>query len=683
MMRATDRSQYPIRTKRRARAESGDQVRKVARTRTPSRAELHPQPGLRRARAARFAPSAVSPQTESRQTAAVPRLAATPNPRVRRAEKEMRQRAAGEENISSGSENESEGSKEWKGNTDVAPGQDGSSGSRQGLVWRLAAPESQLERCQFISIQSFDGNCKCPFYSECGKVGRFFELGTHFSNLRRSRLSNHRRWKLQEDLSEGQSRLVLTKHDYAASLLDATSTEPLVREAEVQTAYCFDEHALVALRHEHKRIELNLPSVRWIKCPFCYRKYPNLCQLRSHINGSRGQHADFEVEPLVSTDEGLKRLRLDVRPSLLLEKHGPDPALGLALKECQDPGKKRLHRLTLGTTTAKENSALLAAWRTSCGRMPRLWKNFNQTFSLSALQSRLLEAAKSPGVLRDAKSAEDGLCTSFKNKTRLQQTLETLILDAQADKPGNRSLEMPITKTSDIEPVRPRSDLVRQSPCNESCFVTMKWHVTDLHIDCGLETFSQVGTECAKLFILYPPTPHNLGLFDSQAGQMSKLKSLCGRLQGGVYGYISGDSANAIEIPAGCMHFVLTLRAGIIMTTSFVTSTTIGPGLRFWHLCQNTINAQSGLGQVGSLLHSMLPALREAIAVGDNASVETSLQSTARSLHMQCRKYPDFAEGLKDARADLKQREEHGIGQWSSTIQILERILDQRTVPAI
>ncbi|KAI7264755.1 hypothetical protein KC343_g3386 [Hortaea werneckii] len=679
-MRTPDRSQYPFRPKRRAREGSREPVRKVARTRTPSAAELHPPPGLRRARAARFTPSAASPQTESRQAAALPRLAATPNPRVRRAKKEMRQRAAGEENRSSESDNESEGSGEWKGNTDAASGQDGSYASRQGLVWRLAAPESQLERRQLISIQSFDGNCKCPFYSECGKIGRFFELVTHFS--KQSRLSNHRRWALQESLSGGQTRLVLTTHGCPVPPLDATFTEPLVRESEVQTVYSFDEHAVVALTHEHKRIELDLPSERWIKCPFCYRKYPNLCQLRSHINGSRGRHSDFEVEPLISTDEGLKRLRLDVRPSLLLEKHGPDPALGLALKECQDPGKKRLHRLTFGTTTAKENSALLAAWRTSCGRMPRLWKNLNQTFSLSALHSRLLEAAKSPGVLRDAKSTEDGLCTNFKNKAKLQQSLETLILDAEADKPGNRSLEMPITKTSDIEPVRPRSDLVRQSPCNESCFVTMKWHVTDLHIDCGLETFSQVGTECAKLFILYPPTPHNLGLFDSQAGQMSKLKSLCGRLQGGVYGYISGDSANAIEIPAGCIHFVLTLRAGIIMTTSFVTSTTIGPGLRFWDLCQNTINAQSGLEQVGSLLYSMLPALREAIAVGDNVSVERSLESTARSLQMQCRKYPDFAEGLKDARADLKQREERGIGQWSSAIQIVERILNEGTVPA-
>ncbi|KAI7211743.1 hypothetical protein KC365_g14858, partial [Hortaea werneckii] len=90
----------------------------------------------------------------------------------------------------------------------------------------------------------------------------------------------------------------------------------------------------------------------------------------------------------------------------------------------------------------------------------------------------------------------------------------------------------------------------------------------------------------------------------------------------------------------------------------------------------------SGLEQVGSLLHSMLPALREAIAVGDNASVERSLEPTARSLHMQCRKYPDFAKGLQDARADLKQREEHGIGQWASTIQILERILNEGTVLA-
>ena len=483
MVREADNLQYPFRTKRRARERSGEPVRKVARTRTPSAAEPHPPPGLRRARGTRSTPSArpiASPQTESRQIVARPRWAATPNPRVRQAEEDMGQRAAGDENMSSGSDNESDGSKEWKGNTDAVSGQNRSTGSRQGLVWRLAAPESQLERRQFISIQSFDGNCKCPFYSECGKLGRFFELVTHFS--KQSRLSKHRCWALQKSLSEGQTRLVLTKNGYPVSTLDAASTEPLVRESEVQTAYCFDEHALDALAHEHKRIELDLPSERWIKCPFCSRKYPNLCQLRSHINGSRGRHADFEVEPLVSTDEGLKRLRLDVRPSLLLEKHGPDPALGLALKECQDPGKKRLHRLTFGTTTAKENSALLAAWRTSCGRMPRLWKNFNQTFSLSALQSRLLEAAKSPGVLRDAKSTEDGLCTSFKNKAKLQQSLETLILDAEADKPGNRSLEMPITKTSDIEPVRPRSDLVRQSPCNESCFVTMKWHVTDLHI---------------------------------------------------------------------------------------------------------------------------------------------------------------------------------------------------------
>ena len=486
MGREADASKFPIRTKRQARERSGEREpvrdRKVARTRTPSAAERHPPPGLRRARTTRLARSA-SPIVNPQQTATLSRWPTPPNPCARQAQKDRRQRTAEEEEMFSGPDNESEGSEGWKGDTDAAPRQtNGLSGSPQGLLWRLVAPESQLERRQFISIQSFNGNCKCPFYSECGKVGRFFELATHFSKSKRSRLSNHRRWDLHRDLSAGQTRLVLTKHDRAPSLLNITSTEPLVREAEGHAAYCFDEHALIALTHEHKRIELDLPSERWIKCPFCYRKYPNLCHLRSHINGSRGRHAHFEVEPLVSTDEGLKRLRLDVRPSLLLEKHGPDPALGLALKECQDPGKKRLHRLTFGTTTAKENSALLAAWRTSCGRMPRLWKNLNQTFSLSALQSRLLEAAKSPGVLRDAKSTEDGLCTNFKNKAKLQQSLETLILDAEADKPGNRSLEMPITKTSDIEPVRPRSDLVRQSPCNESCFVTMKWHVTDLHI---------------------------------------------------------------------------------------------------------------------------------------------------------------------------------------------------------
>ncbi|KAI7459925.1 hypothetical protein KC357_g9089 [Hortaea werneckii] len=680
-----DASKYPIRTKRQARERSGEREpvrdRKVARTRTPSAAELRPPPGLRRGRTTRLARNA-SPIVNPQQTAALSRWPTPPNPCARQAQKDRRQRTAEEEEMFSGPDNESEGSEGWKGDTDAAPRQtNGLSGSPQGLLWRLVAPESQLERRQFISIQSFNGNCKCPFYSECGKIGRFFELVAHFS--KRSRLLNHRRWDLQEGLSDGQTRLVLRKHGCPLPRLDAASSEPLEREAVAQSAYCFHEHALAALTREERRIELDLPSECWIKCPFCYRKpYPNLSQLRSHINGSRGRHADFEVEPLVTTDEGLKRLRLGVRPSLLLERHGPDPALGLALKDCQDPGKKRLQRLTLGQTTAKENSALLAEWKSSCGRMPRLWMNSNQTFSLSALHTRLLEASKLPGVLRDAKSTEDGLCTAFKNKTKLQQSLEALILDAEADKPGNRSLEIPIIKASDIEPVRPRSDFVRQSPCNESCFVTMKWHVTDLHIDCGLETFSQVGTECAKLFILYPPTAHNLDLFDAEAGQTSKLKSLCGRLKGGVYAYISGDSANAIEIPAGCMHFVLTLKAGIIMTTSFVTSTTIEPGLRFWHLCQNTINAQSGPQQVDSLLHSMLPALREAIAVGNNVSVERSLQATAESLHMQCRKYPNFAEGLRDARTDLMRREERGMGQWSSTIQILKQILEERTVLA-
>ncbi|KAI7371724.1 hypothetical protein KC328_g17474 [Hortaea werneckii] len=480
MGREADASKYPIRTKRQAPERSGEPIRKVARARTPPPAELRSAPSLRRARSTRLARSA-SPIVNPQQTAALSRWPTPPNPCTRQTQKDRRQRAV-EEKMFSGPENESEGSEEWKGDTDAASGlENGLSGSPQGSLWRLVAPESQLKKRQFISIQSFDGNCKCPFYSECGKIGRFFELVLHFSQ--RSRLETHRRWALQKGLSDGRTRLVLTKDGCPVPRLDAASSEPLEREAVAQSAYCFHEHALAALTREEKRIELDLPSECWIKCPFCYRKpYPNLSQLRSHINGSRGRHADFEVEPLVTTDEGLKRLRLGVRPSLLLERHGPDPALGLALKDCQDPGKKRLQRLTLGQTTAKENSALLAEWKSSCGRMPRLWMNSNQTFSLSALHTRLLEASKLPGVLRDAKSTEDGLCTAFKKKTKLQQSLEALILDAEADKPGNRSLEMPIIKASDIEPVRPRSDFVRQSPCNESCFVTMKWHVTDLHI---------------------------------------------------------------------------------------------------------------------------------------------------------------------------------------------------------
>lgn len=74
---------------------------------------------------------------------------------------------------------------------------------------------------------------------------------------------------------------------------------------------------------------------------------------------------------------------------------------------------------------------------------------------------------------------------------------------------------------------------------------------------------------CRKLWFIFPPTSHNLELMKAKLSQNAKLLRIGHQLEGGVVCETAGGQA--VYLPAGCIHAVLTLEGGFLASLDFTT----------------------------------------------------------------------------------------------------------------
>jgi hypothetical protein len=88
-------------------------------------------------------------------------------------------------------------------------------------------------------------------------------------------------------------------------------------------------------------------------------------------------------------------------------------------------------------------------------------------------------------------------------------------------------------------------------------------------LDYGMDGISAPLDGCTKIWFLYTPTLHNLALMAQERGQHGKLARLADRLEGGIV--TQTTSAEAIYIPAGCLHAVFTTEGGFLVSIDCTT----------------------------------------------------------------------------------------------------------------
>ncbi|KIW36686.1 uncharacterized protein PV06_11101 [Exophiala oligosperma] len=105
--------------------------------------------------------------------------------------------------------------------------------------------------------------------------------------------------------------------------------------------------------------------------------------------------------------------------------------------------------------------------------------------------------------------------------------------------------------------------------------MTPKFSFVDLHIDYGKDGISATLHDCEKVWMIYPPKPHNLQWMAEHRGQQAKLAQGMGVLEGGVVAHTT--SAEAIYLPAGCLHAVFTVAGGFLVSIDCTTRRSVWP----------------------------------------------------------------------------------------------------------
>lgn len=74
-----------------------------------------------------------------------------------------------------------------------------------------------------------------------------------------------------------------------------------------------------------------------------------------------------------------------------------------------------------------------------------------------------------------------------------------------------------------------------------------------------------------KIWLLFPPTDHNLSLMKQAEGQRAKLARIGPQLEGGMV--FRTDSTQALYLPIGTLHAVITTQGGFLISFEFSTPT--------------------------------------------------------------------------------------------------------------
>ena len=103
---------------------------------------------------------------------------------------------------------------------------------------------------------------------------------------------------------------------------------------------------------------------------------------------------------------------------------------------------------------------------------------------------------------------------------------------------------------------------------NQQLILTPKFAFTDLHLDTSDGISSPLGN-CRKMWLVFPPTAKDLQLMKKADGQRAKLDRIGSQLEVGLT--FTTSSTEAIYLPAGCIHAVITLEGGFLVAVDFLT----------------------------------------------------------------------------------------------------------------
>lgn len=125
---------------------------------------------------------------------------------------------------------------------------------------------------------------------------------------------------------------------------------------------------------------------------------------------------------------------------------------------------------------------------------------------------------------------------------------------------------------------------------NQQLLLTPRFTITDLHIDSGDGISSPLG-RCKKLWLVFPPTAKNLTLLKCAEGQKAKLQRIGQKLEGGLV--FTTNSEEAIYLPAGCIHAVITTKGGFLIAVDFTTPLSSKPTATILRAYLNDVGSPS------------------------------------------------------------------------------------------
>ncbi|GKU08028.1 unnamed protein product [Fusarium langsethiae] len=99
--------------------------------------------------------------------------------------------------------------------------------------------------------------------------------------------------------------------------------------------------------------------------------------------------------------------------------------------------------------------------------------------------------------------------------------------------------------------------------------ITPEGTFIDLHIDQGYEGITLLGMGCVKLWVVYPPTEHNLAIWDTHRKSREIFKNSWDQLQDGKVAVQTGKEA--ILLIPGLLHLTFTLKGGIAYGITWIT----------------------------------------------------------------------------------------------------------------
>lgn len=144
-----------------------------------------------------------------------------------------------------------------------------------------------------------------------------------------------------------------------------------------------------------------------------------------------------------------------------------------------------------------------------------------------------------------------------------------------------------------------------------------------------MDALSATMHRCRKIWLMFPPTCHNLQLLEAELSQSTRLARIGCDLEGGII--VETDSTQAVFIPSGCLHACLTTAGGFLVSIDCSTRTSARP---FSHYLQRHLYRELDAEGQRDIFYKFVDTLEVAIANGVSAvAVEAWIhcESTLRS----------------------------------------------------